>query len=55
MGVGEQRGSQLDSSSEDLIADDSITAQEVRGSQYIQNGTRTSLFFLSHLSRLVHM
>jgi hypothetical protein len=55
MGVGERRGSQLDCSFEDLIADDSMTAQEVRGAPYIENGTRTPLFFLSHLSRLVHM
>jgi hypothetical protein len=55
MGVGERRGSQIDCSFEDLIADDSMTAQEVRGGHYIENGTRTSLFSLSHLSRLVQM
>jgi hypothetical protein len=55
MSLGEWRGSPLDCGFEDLIADDSMTAQEVRGGHYIENGTRTSLFFLSHLSRLVHM
>jgi hypothetical protein len=32
-----------------------MTAQEVRGGHYIENGTRTSLFFQVHLPRHIHM
>jgi hypothetical protein len=45
------RGSELDSSLRVRLVMCSMTAQEVRGDHYIENGTRTSLFFSVQLSK----